>query len=111
MSDYKLKLMDHKYIFRVYITADMHDGDSLTSVQSFEKGWFEIYTLPEIRELKKIVGKRGALEEYDRERHIIYQELGLDIPDDTLSGEPCHTLKEISVEFIDADGRLYEVII
>ncbi|AYJ75283.1 hypothetical protein BSP36_196 [Bacillus phage BSP36] len=111
MSDYKLKLVDHKYIFRVYITADMHDGDSLTSVQSFEKGWFEIYTLPEIQELKKIVGKRGALEEYDRERHIIYQELGLDIPDDTLRGEPCHTLKEISVEFIDADGRLYEVII
>ncbi|QZA70221.1 hypothetical protein 278BB001_70 [Bacillus phage 278BB001] len=109
MNSYELKPAYPLCTFRVTITADMNDGDYLTNIETYTRDYFDEVIASEVQELNKIVGKNGALAELENRRYEDGEEGNLNIPFDTMTGEPCHTLESISVEFIDGDHRLYTV--
>lgn len=102
MSNYTLIPKKGKEIFKITLIADMNDGDYLTTIREYTKDRFDLM-IDEIKRAKDIVG------EYDKLRD--FQECYLSMPWDSQSGEPCHTLESIDIEYIDSEGRIFEVIV
>jgi hypothetical protein len=103
MSKYQLtKKVDGLETFKVTIRADKNDGDYLTTIHHYSKKRFEEGLIDELIELKKILNVDYALLEYSENGYA-------DVPFDTETGENCHTLEELTVEYIDRDGLLWTV--
>jgi hypothetical protein len=101
MSKYELveKPKNELGMFKVIIKADSNDADYVTTINTYPKDKFEKHIVPEIIDL--MTNYRADYKLPDFEAHW------LDIP----YGEYdcCHSLEKITVEYIDHDGRLWNV--
>jgi hypothetical protein len=102
MAKYEMSLKTGGDFFRVIMKADVNDGDYLTTINTYSQMEFEDGLVYELIELSKIVGKGHALETYVEQGYA-------NVPFDTQTGEPCHTLERLTVEFISSEGSIYEV--
>jgi hypothetical protein len=85
--------------FKVTIVGDANDGDYVTTIRSYPKDKFEQKILPDLIELRDNYSKEYKLPDF---------ETGwLDIP----YGEYdcCHSLEQLSVEYTDKDGKVWNV--
>lgn len=103
MSKYTLVEVKEKDVFKVTITADMNDGDYLTKIETYSKKEFERNVLDELIDLNENYSADYKLPDF--------QEVYTNIPWDSQSGEPCHTLESIEIEYIDENGKVFEVLI
>lgn len=103
MAKYELVEKTVKPLFRVTIEADMNDGDYLTNINQYSKDRFSEHLVDELIELKKIVGKSDAL--------YAFNDQYTNVPFDTQSGESCHTLESLDIEYIDEQGKIWDVVL
>lgn len=103
MSKYKLieKVEVELNKFKVTIVADSNDADYITETDYYSKGSFEEYILDGLIELKNSYSGRHQLKDYPNE-------YDLTIPHNGWDGF-CHTLEELIVEYIDANGKVWSV--
>jgi hypothetical protein len=101
MASYELVEKTVKPLFRVTIEADMNDGDYLTNINQYSKDRFHDKLIDELIELNKIVGKSDALYGFNDQY--------ANVPFDTQSGESCHTLASLDIEYIDEQGKIWDV--
>lgn len=87
--------------FIVTIVADSNDADYITETMYFDKEGFE-EILPELANLRDNYGKNHQLEKYPNP-------MDLDIPFNGWDGY-CHSLESLDVEYIDGEGKIFEVI-
>lgn len=87
--------------FKVTIVADSNDGDYMTEVTYYSKEVFEEYVIDGLIDLKNNYSGEHELSKCPNE----YE---LDIPYNGWDGY-CHTLKELIVEYIDKNGKVWDV--
>ena len=99
---YKLveKKSDRTETFIITIVADSNDADWVTEKMEFNKEEFE-EILPALVDLKENFSGSHELENYTNP-------MELDIPYNGYDGY-CHTLYELTVEYIDENGKIYDV--
>jgi hypothetical protein len=88
--------------FKVTIVADSNDGDYITEINHYDQETFDKYIIDGLIHLQENASESHELENYDNP-------FDLDIPYNGWDGY-CHTLEELIVEFIDDDGKVWEVI-
>lgn len=100
---YKLveKQSDMRNIFIVTLVGDANDGDYVTETMYLNKDEFE-EILPALDDLKDNYSGSEQLEDYPNE-------MELEIPFNGFDGH-CHTLAELSVEYIDENGKIFDVV-
>lgn len=98
---YKLveKTDENKNNFLITIKADWNDGDYLTETQVLNEEQF-IEALPELSDLKYNYSGSHELSNF----HSEY----LEIPVDEY-GEFCHTLTNLTVDYVDNHGKIWTV--
>lgn len=100
MSKYELveKYSGELGKFKVIIKADSNDADYVTTINTYDKNNFEKYVVPELIELRKYKGDYKLPD---------FNAGWLDIP----YGEYdcCHTLESVDVEYLDENGKLWNV--
>lgn len=101
MSKYILveKKPEDREQFIVTITGDSNDGDLITDSKAYiEKGF--LFVLDELKNFKLNYFGHKKLREYGND-------YGLPIPysDDGV----CHTLEKVTIEYIDKDGKIFDV--
>jgi hypothetical protein len=87
--------------FKITIIADSNDGDYITETTLLSQSDFE-EVLDEVINLRDNYGGRHQLEKYPNK-------MDLDIPHNGWDGY-CHTIEELIVEFIDEDGKVWDVL-
>ena len=86
--------------FKLTIEADSNDGDYVTEYEYYSKGEFEDL-IDEIANLRDNFGEDQELVDYPNE-------LDLPIPYNGFDGY-CHTLVILRVEYIDSEGKIWDV--
>lgn len=87
--------------FKVTIKADSNDGDYITEIDHYTIEVFEKYVIDGLIHLKENATGNHKLGDYQNE-------YDLNIPYNGYDGQ-CHTLEELIVEYIDGNGKLWEV--
>jgi len=103
-------------VYIVKMCGDYNDGDYSYSEEVFTDGKFHhlSYCLLEIQELvgrDYVNGDYGyvSVEDHIRDLQIKY-DVEFDIPyGDTASDLPIHSLESLDIQFIDIDGKIYDV--
>lgn len=95
------KKVNKKDVFKVTIRADSNDADYITETEYYIKEDFEEYALKAVKDLRDNYGGSHELEDYPNE-------YDLSIPFNGWDGY-CHSLEELSVEYIDKDGKIWDV--
>lgn len=102
MINLNTKKESEKDVFIIKVVADSNDGDYITDFTIVKKDDFDEKFIEEIKILEKIEGISYALENldevYDYYINLPYGENGV-----------CHTLSEITVEYIDSNSVIYNV--
>lgn len=100
--NYKLveKRKDDYETFKVTIVADSNDADYITETKRYTKNEFEGRILSGLNHLKQTANEDHQLEDYQNP-------FNLSLPFSDWG--PCHTLESISVEFLDATGKSWDV--
>ena len=88
--------------FRVTIVADSNDADYITTISYYSKEAFEGYILNGLTVLR--LNHTGSHKLKDFNNHF-----DLDIPHDGYD-DYCHTLEELSVEYIDFSCKVWTVL-
>jgi hypothetical protein len=88
--------------FKVTIKADSNDADYITEVNHYSQEIFEEYIIDGLIHLRENASGHHELGDYDNP-------FDLDIPFNGWDGY-CHTLEELTVEYIDSDGKVWDVI-
>ena len=101
MRKYTMTKRKCEGLFRVTITADLNDGDYMTDVTEYTEDAFE-GVLDELIELNKLVGVHDAIYEYETSYDV-------NIPFEGQSGQSCHTLESLKIEYISSDSVIYDV--
>jgi len=104
MADYMLvKKTDNynKNKFKVTIKGDYNDADYSTREQYFSKENFDEHVLAELKNLEENFSGYHELEDFDSE--WLWLPSGSDMP--------CHTLEDLTVEYIDDNGEIWDVIL
>lgn len=100
--NYKLveKPKDDYETFKVTIVADSNDGDYITETERYGKKEFEEEILLGLNHLKQTAGDEHQLSDYQNpfDLSLPFSDCG-----------PCHSLESISVEFLDATGKSWDV--
>lgn len=86
--------------FIVTIVADGNDADDVTETMFYTKDHFE-NIVKELANLRDNYSKGRQLRNYPNEE-------GFCIPDDGWAC-PCHTLVKLTVEYVDEDGKIWDV--
>jgi len=118
MKIVKNLIKNKKPIYNVKMCGDYNDADYSYSEEEFDETYFnEIAEC--LLEVKKLVGKDYTNEDHGYENvdeHI--QELqkqykvDFNCPNgDSASGYPIHSLESVDIQFIDIDGKIYNVIL
>lgn len=94
------KKSELKNIFILTIIADSNDGDYISESMSYTKTEFE-KLIPELINLINNYSESHELEKYPNT-------MDLSIPFNGYSGY-CHTLEELNIEFIDENGKIFDV--
>jgi hypothetical protein len=102
-TEYKLVEKRGKQLnkFKVTIKADSNDADYVTETMFYGKSEFEEYIIDALVDLKYNYSGHHDLENYPNESDLY-------IPYNGWDGY-CHTLEELTVEFIDGDGKVWDV--
>ncbi|WP_437261253.1 hypothetical protein [Bacillus thuringiensis] len=100
--NYKLveKTSSMKNTFIITIKADSNDGDYITEEMHYSKSDFE-EILPELVNLRDNYGDNHQLENYPNP-------MDFNIPYNGWDGY-CHSLEKLSVEYIDENGKMFDV--
>lgn len=103
MSKYNLveKTVKEREIFKVVIKADSNDADYITTTAHYSPSDFDEYIIDGLIDLKEKGTGRHKLENYNNE-------FDLEIPYNGWDGY-CHTLEELIVEYIDENGKVWDV--
>lgn len=99
MEKYKIRETELKDVFRVFITGDSNDGDIIIDQEIYsENGFKEI--VDDLKDLIENYSGRHELEEYPHisDIPVPYSDMGI-----------CHTLVRVEIEYIDKNGKLWEV--
>lgn len=102
MGYYRLieKQSDMKETFIVTIVGDSNDGDYVTVTEHYDKEGFE-EVLPALIDLQENYSDNHRLEDYPND-------MDLSIPYNGWDGY-CHSLEELRIEYVDADGKIFDV--
>jgi len=102
MIKFNPKKESEKGVFIIKVVGDSNDADYITEFTIVNKEDFDEKFIEEIKILDKIEGVSYALENldevYDYYINLPYGENGV-----------CHTLSEITVEYIDSKSVIYNV--
>ncbi|UGO47972.1 hypothetical protein PQE72_gp158 [Bacillus phage vB_BanS_Skywalker] len=103
MADYMLvEKKDHnRNQFKVTITGDYNDADYSTRTEYFSKKDFDENVYAEVKDLEENYSGRHELEDFNSD--WLWIPSGNDMQ--------CHTLDELTVEYIDEDGKVWDVIL
>lgn len=102
MSNYRLveKVSDDRNMFTITIIADSNDADYITEKMYCNKEEFE-EMLPELINLRDNYGENHQLEKYPNP-------MDFNIPFNGWDGF-CHSLEELTVEYVDESGKIFDV--
>lgn len=103
MNKYRMKekVSDDINKFKVTIKADSNDGDYIIETSTYGMKEFDEYVIDGLIDLKNNYSDRHQLSDYPNDHD-------LNIPYNGWDGY-CHTLTELIVEYIDANGRVWDV--
>ena len=101
MRKYKMTKKECEGLFRVTMTADLNDADYMTDVTEYTEDEFE-GVLDELIEINELVGVDNAIYDYETSYEV-------NIPFEGQSGQSCHTLESLKIEYISSDGVIYDV--
>lgn len=103
MSKYQLVEKTGKNFnkFKVTIVADSNDADYITEIDYYTQEQFDKYIIDGLIHLRENASESHQLADYDNE-------YDLDIPYNGWDGY-CHTLIELTVEYIDESGKVWDV--
>lgn len=97
------KFCDRTASFRLTITADANDADYVTETEYFSREDFEEFVIDEILLIKREYSEPHQLPKYPNEFDIYIPYNGWD--------GPCHSLKGLTVEYIDQSGKEWAVVL
>jgi hypothetical protein len=104
MSKYRLVEKTSKQLdtFKVVIVADSNDGDYITETMYYTVKDFNAHVIDALIDLQKNYNGSHQLENYPNNGEW------LEIPFNGWDGY-CHSLSELIVEYIDENGKIYDV--
>lgn len=109
----KEKKSSLKEVFIITVTADSNDGDYMTERTTINKNDMTDEVIDLINKLNKIKNVDYALTDIEKqgEAHgLTLDDLMLDIYiPSTDWGDFCHTLEDFEVEYIDENGKIFDV--
>jgi len=118
MKIVKNLIKNKKPIYIVKMCGDYNDGDYSYSEEEFDESYFnEIANC--LLEVKKLVERDYCNNNYGYEsvdEHIMELQkeykVDFDCPNgDSASGYPIHSLVSLDIQFIDIDGKIYDIIL
>ncbi len=112
MANYKLAKPNQQRVerFKVTIKGDSNDADYITTEEYYTKEKFETI----VGKLNYLINEFGGNHQLEEFNEYVYEkennlkgcaELSLPCTEYGI----CHTLEEVKIEYVDKDGKLWEV--
>ena len=108
MDKYKLteKKESNLDVIKLTFVCITNKGNEAVGIDYFSKRYFDEYMLKEIVDLKENYIGENKLLDYPNDAE-------LSIPGDFHSSwqHKCHTLKELTIEYVGENGKVYDVVL